>query len=52
MLQARDIKTITKCIETTEDFDSAITTMKKQNVFNILIDIDFELLPEFFEDCR
>ena len=46
------VQTVTKCIESSEDFSSAITIMKKQSIFNILMDIDIELLPELFEDCR
>ena len=52
LLQSQGISTIIKCTETTEDFQSAITTMKKMNVFNVLLDINIDLLPEFFENCR
>ena len=52
LLQSHGITTIIKCTDTTEDFQAAITTMKKRNVFNVLMDINIDLLPEFFENCR
>ena len=52
LLHSQGITTIIKCTDTTEDFQAAITTMKKRNVFNVLVDINIDLLPEFFDNCR
>lgn len=55
LLMTAGVKTFTACLDTednVQDIQTAITTIKKHNAFKVILDVNIQLLPNFFKECR
>lgn len=51
LLLTAGIRSFTACVENHRDIESVITTIKKHNTFNIVIDLDLRIMAKFFKEC-
>ena len=51
LLVTAGIKTFTACVDIKDDIQTAITTIKKHNAFNVIVNLKTPLLSNFFEEC-
>ena len=51
LLLTAGIRSFSACVENQSDIEAVVTSVKKQNTFNIVIDLDLQTMAEFFKEC-